>query len=576
MIRPADVIAVAGLLVIGVVLPFVIGTVSGSILVPHNDDPSMRRAALSLYETGTLQLNGWTSMTLVGQLLLVQPFLWATGGGPWGFVAPTSLLALAGIPAAYALVRRMLSVPRSVMTVLAVLLFPGFLLNTTSFMTDVPTWAVSMACLAVGAAAVERTGPWRWRLLVASMVLGGLAFSIREFGLAAPVAVLAVAAASDRRAIGRYIVMGLAVAAACAVIYAAANSLPGQHVAPAVVVTGRAIRGIGLAFATLALLLSPAIVLAIPAWWRRWRLLDLLVGLLCGLAVYGPALLEAARGGYWPRMLVGNLLEPGGALGTSALAGGRPLLFIAPWWDLLNAGALIFSVALCVVLGGGIGAAVRHAVHDVRAGAGHRVLDRLASVPALLLLFGALYGVVMGTWGVVVIMFDRYLWLLILPMYALLLARPAALAGGGSERRRPWPALRGAFAPGVAVLLLAGFAAASILVLVNGDAYDAARWRIGERAVALGFDPGTIDAGLEWVEFHATGLAAPNAWGPPYETRYEAWWPSFRLCAMASASPLDRAGFTLVEAEPAAYRLLLFAGPQEPLYLYRVTGYGCP
>ena len=574
-------IAVAGLLVVGVGLPFVIGTASGSILVPHNDDPSMRRAALSLFQTGTLQLNGWTSMTLVGQLLLVQPFLWAAGGGPWAFVAPSCLLALAGIPAAYMLARRVLSVPRSVMTVLAVLLFPGFLLNTTSFMTDVPTWAISMACLAVGAAAIERTGPSRWRLLVVSMVLGGIAFSIREFGLAAPLAVLAAAAASDRRAIGRYVGMGLVLAAACAVIYVAAISLPGQHVAPAVVVTGRAIRGIGLAFATLALLLSPAIVLAIPAWWRRWRLPDLIAGLLVGLAVYGPALLEAARGGYWPRMLVGNLLEPGGALGASALAGGRPLLFIAPWWDLLNAGALIFSVVLCVVLGGGIGAAVRHAVHDVRAGAGHRVLDRLGSIPALLLLFATLYGVVMGTWGVVVIMFDRYLWLLVLPMYALLLARPEAIetaapAGRGSERRRPWPALRGALAPGVAVLLLAGFAAASILVLVNGDAYDAARWRIGERAVALGFDPGTIDAGLEWVEFHATGLASPNAWGPPYQTRYEAWWPSFRLCAMASASPLDRAGFTLVEAEPAAYRLLLFAGPQEPLYLYRVAGYGCP
>jgi hypothetical protein len=56
---------------------------------------------------------------------------------------------------------------------------------------------------------------------------------------------------------------------------------------------------------------------------------------------------------------------------------------------------------------------------------------------------------------------------------------------------------------------------------------------------------------------------------------YDAWWPSFRLCAMVSSSPLDVAGFQLQAADVEAYRLILFAGPQEPLYLYRVSGPDC-
>ncbi len=91
-----------------------------------------------------------------------------------------------------------------------------------------------------------------------------------------------------------------------------------------------------------------------------------------------------------------------------------------------------------------------------------------------------------------------------------------------------------------------------------------------------GIQAGTVDAGLEWVSFHATGVATPYAKAPPGWSRFDAWWPSFRLCAMVSASPLDRPDLSLIEADPAAYRLLLFGGPTEPLYLYRAAGADCP
>jgi hypothetical protein len=78
------------------------------------------------------------------------------------------------------------------------------------------------------------------------------------------------------------------------------------------------------------------------------------------------------------------------------------------------------------------------------------------------------------------------------------------------------------------------------------------------------------------VGYHATGTAVVDAAGPPTEMWYGAWWPSFRQCAVVSGSLLDVPGLRLARADVEAYRLLLAAGPEEPLYLYAVTGPGCP
>lgn len=43
--------AVIGLVALGVGLPAVLGVLSGSILIPHNDDPNYRRVALTLFQT---------------------------------------------------------------------------------------------------------------------------------------------------------------------------------------------------------------------------------------------------------------------------------------------------------------------------------------------------------------------------------------------------------------------------------------------------------------------------------------------------------------------------------------------
>jgi hypothetical protein len=286
-------------------------------------------------------------------------------------------------------------------------------------------------------------------------------------------------------------------------------------------------------------------------------------------------------------LLVGNLLEATGNLGAGELAGGRPVLYPPPTWQIINAVALIAALGLCAVAGGAVGAYLRGARRGIREGAGVRTFTLwLGSTKGLLAVFVAVYAAAVLSWGLVVVMFDRYLWLLVLPLYALLLARPGPVEEPAETRASarmtpsrglpPVTTVLDTLAIGLSAILLAGLALTSVVLLANADAFEAARWRMGERAVARGIPAGTVDAGLEWVAFHATGVAKPYAKAPDGWSRYDAWWPSFRLCAMASTSPIDRPDLTLIDVNPAAYRLLLVAGPTQPLYLYRAAGAGCP
>ena len=169
-------------------------------------------------------------MTLVGQLLFTLPLMVVAGGSAWAFAASTAILSVVWVIASYDLARRVLPAPRAAFAVLTVLAIPGFLRFTTSYMTDVPTYAGEILCLTLGAAALRRTDDeHRWRWLTASLLVGCWAFSVREFALAAPVAVLIAAYASEKR--GRwvpYVIAGISVVIACVAIYEFSQHLPGQ------------------------------------------------------------------------------------------------------------------------------------------------------------------------------------------------------------------------------------------------------------------------------------------------------------------------------------------------------------
>jgi hypothetical protein len=576
-------LAVAALVGVGVGVPILLGALSGALFIPRNDDPSYRRVALDLFSTGRLQFNGWSEMTLIGQIVFVQPFLWVSGGAPWAFTASTAVLGATGIVTGYSLVRRVLSVPRAALVVLGVLLFPGFLLNTTDYMTDVPAWSAEVMCLALGAVALSRDGRERWLWLGASLLMGGFGSSIREFAIAAPATVLGVLALGPLGRQWRYWIVGAMALAACLGFHVLTGLLPGHRGGMNPDLSSLSLSGLRGGTATLALVLSPALVVAIGSWWRRWRPTDVLAGLVAGLILFHAPLEVVLRTGAWPRVLLGNLIEASGSLDSGALTGARPQLYAPPSWQILNAAALIAGLVFCAMCGGAIGAHLRGVLRGLRDGRGRQALwNGTGSTWTLIWLFAILFGGGMSAWSLVFPMYERYLWPLAVPLYAILLRPPgeAAERVGPSSARiaRMSPTgriLRGVSA-GFAAVLLVGIALTSSALLVNADAFDAARWQMGDTAAARGIQAETVDAGFEWVAFYATGLATPGQPPPSLGGHYATWWPSFHLCALVSASPLRGANLGLEDADTAAYRLFLFGGPSEPLYLYRVEDPSCP
>jgi hypothetical protein len=589
----ASIWAIAFLLCIGVAVPILLGAVMGSLFLPTNDDPAYRRVALNLYSTGRLELNGWNSMTLVGQLFFVQPFLWLSRGADWAFTAATATLASVGIVAAYSLLRRVLSVPLTTVAILGVVVFPGFAANTTTYMTDVPSWAMSLTCLALAAAAFSRTGGRRWVWLAGSLAVGCFAFSIREFAIVAPVTVLAVAAFSGMGRQRGFWVAAALTGLACAAIYFYATHLPGR-VGLDIGVPSFTLAALRQTFdsslrhgvASVCLAALPALLIAIAPRWRRWHLLDALAGCAVASVFVLGSLVQIARSGHMPPVVAGNLIGLGGSLDYRALYGVRPVLFAEPWWGLINGGAILAVLIAGAACGAAIGAFMRSTRRrpegETRRTFWLSQLRSWTSSPwALIVVFLLLYGIGIAGWSMAYTFFDRYLWPLLLPLYAVLLrpvaasptdGLPAGSPAGGSDARAR---LRRLAAPAMALLLVAGSASTSLVLIGNYDAFSNARWQAGSAAVRQGTPPGRIDAGLEWVAFHATGSSARRA-APDFGSGYEAWWPSFQLCELLSSTPISDSRAQLISVDRSAYRLFGFAGRWEPLYLYKVPGPGCP
>jgi hypothetical protein len=543
----------AAILLLGVLLPLAIAGASGSLLIPHNDDFSYRDAALGLFQSGQINLTGWGVMTLVGQLLWVQPFLALTGGSESSFGVANAILAVVAVSAAFALARSVLPVGRALLATALLVAVPGFALTATSFMTDVPTLATELVCLLFGLRGLARSDQTRWRWLVASLVVGVVGFSVREFAVAAPAAVLAVGIASDWTNRRRYVLAGIALAGVCAAIWVWTAALPGQGEQRLAFLGPDRVPGLMQFGSTLALALAPAIawrVIAAPI----GRLRDVAIGVAVSVIVYHDAIAQFVSGDT-PAMFVGNILDADGALGQAVLAGVRPALFDPTAWYVLNGVALVAVVAACGVLGGAAGQAIRSRPSP-------SAILTLASTPlGLLVVFVGVYGVGLMAYGSAAPLWDRYLYPLVVPLATILLS--------GERVRRALPAAA------AVVTGLGGLALVASMTFVNSTAFDVARWRMAEDAVAFGVRPELLDGGLEWVGSHVS---------PPFllypvslnaETWYVGSFPLLRPCAFVSSSPVDDAGFSLSASDLDAYQLDLFAGSTEPLYLYRSSAPGC-
>jgi 4-amino-4-deoxy-L-arabinose transferase-like glycosyltransferase len=540
-----DLFALAILGLVGIGIPLSLSSAAGAIGIPGNDDWVYMRAAGSLFRTGSVDMPGHTA-AFVGQLVMVQPLLWLSGGNPWAFTAFGLVMGLLGVASTFFLARRFVGTGSAVLVVLVVEAFPGFARETASFMTDVPAYALGVLCLLLGTRWLQGEG--RRVILVTSLGAGLLAVSIREFAIAAPAAVL-VAAWARNRADERVWLAAVStiLAAGVACILGVAASMPGTA-APGAPDLGR-LSFLGPAFSTLAAVLLPAAALAMGrriATFGPQQILGASFVCLVAILPYGP--------------LIGNLWMSNGLAGDDLLSGTRGPLFGASAWAMSGQFALFAAilVAALALRGGQRSLAQVTSLSTART----RAIEMARSREAPLVLFLVAYAAELAAFVSVGSIFDRYLYPMV-PAAAILLLR-------GSAQPSPFGRSR-AFAHAA----FAWLAASAFVIAANSFAYDAARYRAGETAVAMGYEAGTVDAGYEWVGYHASGGVRSGSGGYGL-TWYDDGLSSQRPCAVLSNSPLDKGAFRLIRVDRSAYLNYLFFGPAEPLYLYGALADRCP
>ena len=115
---------------------------------------------------------------------------------------------------------------------------------------------------------------------------------------------------------------------------------------------------------------------------------------------------------------------------------------------------------------------------------------------------------------------------------------------------------------------LAGLAVVSLLLCANALARDAAIWGAADRLVARGIPATGIDAGLDWVGYHAT---TPARGGPQGQDTLQGFWepmfPRSQACYEITVQPLP--GLTPIAR--VSYRTYAVVGTSR-LDVYRIRG----
>ena len=520
---------------------------AGTIGMPGNDDWVYMLAASRLYAGGGLSMAGHTAAT-VGQLVLVQPLLWLANGAPWAYTAFGLGMSGLAIAAAFLLARMHVGPTAAFVAAGLLVASPGFTREAATFMTDGPTLALEMVSLLLGTAWLRSGKP---AVLLASLAVGVIGVTIREFAVAAPAAVLVVSWARSRPG-ERFMLLGATVLTAAAIL-GILRLVSSPAVSGGIGGTPRLLNAylFGPAMVTLAAGLLPVLAPAVARRRASLRALHLLFGFATvGLALVVPTIPP----------LVGQFWTPEGLVGDALLMGPRAPVIPASAWTLSLALAVLAGVLLAAV-------ASRWFLltfADVATASGLR--DRLLATgrgsSGLLLVFAVGYAaelaVVVTVGGYPL---DRYLWPLV-PVLGILLVRETG------ERAPRWGILAGSAA-------LLWLAASALAISANSFVYDAARWRAGEAAVAAGYAPATVDAGYEWVGYHTGGLGTGRS--PAYGlTWYDDEFMPQPPCAVVANGPLGADRYRPIGIGPSLYRQYLLVGPSEPLYLYGSTDAGCP
>ena len=507
--------------------------------LPRGDDWAYRKIALDFARAHHFHLAGWNDVTLLGQIVAAQPFLALFGKtnatlSGFGVVAAFSAVALT-----YALAHELLVCARALLVIGILVVFPSFALLSTSFMTDTCAFGAEMGCLFLGLKAIRSKKGLA--LLLSAVAVGFFGFTVREFAVAAPVAVLAAYGLRRFPPAPSVIAVAGAFALGAGAFYVWRQSLQSPVHQVALEQPGNAMSVLGQAFFTLGLGCLP--VTAVMATRLRPRRGQMWVGLLAAAtaAAVGLALQKQSH------LLLGATITRTGADWEGLLAGKQETLFPAPVWSIIVAVALgsgcLLAYALTIV---GTSGALSAWSQDN----GRRLLLLFGLAQTGLLVLRA------ATGGGIE---DRYVWPLLVVLLVLLLD---FLPESRSHQVR---VNRLALVGPVAFL-----AVLSAVTLVDSYSFAAARWHLAQSAVSGGARPDEVDAGFEWVGTYYAGTANEQGLQPrssqPRGIYLVRLFPRTRNCYVVSSEHFGEHLLYLIAA--AGYRPYGVAG-RSRLFLYR-------
>jgi hypothetical protein len=494
--RIATSLAIVG--IVSIAVPLWVTHHYGAFGIVRNDDWSYLLTLFNWVDNGHLDFNSWVSMTLLAQLAFAAPIV-AVFGRNIGYVQlETLVLGFAGLCAVewltFSVTRRLWKA-----TFVAVVVACGPLWGplAVSFMTDVPTFAVSMLAVALGARAL-RDQRVSMPFLVGSIAAGVAGFWIRQYAAVPLIAIMIAAAFQLRHESNRRRVWTFAVSVAAAVLAAGAfyaywrtiphpkafsPSIPSGHSIKAVVYKGTGVvRLTGLL--VLPLLVAAGPVRIVRRAWRTAADTTVFVGvgtaaILTFTAAAGPNIAFA-----------GNYITPNGVLANGVAQGTRPDIFPAGVFSALIAigtvGATLLALALVPML------------HALPGRIAQRDLQVRDPVTFFLGLVVAGYSIAYFAAAITDIpLYDRYV-LPVVPVIGVLLVRPAPLE---LETAHASTSARPRIAAAMIALVLLAFV--GLVYTVDSAAFDGARWRAAVSATEQGWTRHQIQGGFEWTNFYA-------------------------------------------------------------------------
>lgn len=493
-------ITIAGLVALVITAGYVgIAALHGAIGASRNDDWVYFRSAYHFAVDGVF-IPGTSVAMLVGHDILAWPVIQFFGPKIVPLQIMVAVLGAVGLWAAYLLIRSVLSPGWSTFAVGCLVIGPVYGSLDASFMTDVPAFAFQMLTLLAGLLALrKRDLVIGW--YAASMLAGIAAFSIREYAVAAPLAVSAAALikvqAKWPRLCGKVAGLNILWLASVTALYIWRSRLAGSgalrsELAPNSPTMASTIASLLRAAFTLALFVAPLVpLISIPRLARSLKM-SKRTAIVLGLGVCMSWATLTWSGEHV--VLLGNYLMQSGSYSTT-IPGTPPVVIPSGLWKVLE----VLGLASLLVLG---------FLGLVRAGEviRYRNTKSRSAVPpdpgrTLMLLFCSMaIGVVSAVPLITSAQpLDRYLFPVV-PFVVALSIRVALDHRLVIHQKAT-----------VATLALVGYAAFGIGAVDASATFDGAKWQLAQSVVARGYEADSIDGGYEWFGYHQPGPIAPRA-----------------------------------------------------------------